>query len=268
MILRIDNRSELDDADVEELVRFALDRSGGIERSLAVRVSSSGNGGGYASDRTRHRFPKWAGRARYAIFVSTKHHLGRDYPRGSICGHAEKAGHYTPGILLDLYASGQRTVGRWPIRVYREPREAILHTIAHEVRHIVQYDRDRRSHSEVDCERFAARVLDEWQAAHPGVGSLDPVRVQVVVGGRVVWSIDDVPSSALASASCPSNHRGSALVSGIRRALSDAEIIRAGGDPERPSEKAMRLSDLSLRPRPGETATDVLDRVIATAKAS
>ena len=33
------------------------------------------------------------------------------------------------------------------------------------------------------------------------------------------------------------------LMTGIRRALQDAEVVQAGGDPERPSEKAMRLAE-------------------------
>jgi energy-converting hydrogenase Eha subunit A len=38
------------------------------------------------------------------------------------------------------------------------------------------------------------------------------------------------------------NVRASALASGIVRAVRDAEVIQEGGDPERLSEKAMRLA--------------------------
>jgi hypothetical protein len=68
--------------------------------------------------------------------------------------------------------------------------------------------------------------------------------------GRVVreWSSSPEqertlpPAWAMRGASCPSNLAGSSLVSGIRRALEDGEVMERGGDPERPSERAMRLA--------------------------
>lgn len=38
------------------------------------------------------------------------------------------------------------------------------------------------------------------------------------------------------------NRRGSSFYAGLHRAMRDAEEIEAGRDPERPSEKAMRLA--------------------------
>lgn len=49
------------------------------------------------------------------------------------------------------------------------------------------------------------------------------------------------PSYGMRNASCPGHAGGSALVSGVRRGLEDAEALRDGRDPERPSEAAMRM---------------------------
>lgn len=38
---------------------------------------------------------------------------------------------------------------------------------------------------------------------------------------------------------------GRTVVPHVRRAVEDADVIEAGGDPERPSEKAMRLASLT-----------------------
>lgn len=58
--------------------------------------------------------------------------------------------------------------------------------------------------------------------------------------GQQVWQMD-VESWQIDGLQCPTNLRGSSLAGGIRRAVQDAEVIQAGGDPERPSEKAIRL---------------------------
>jgi hypothetical protein len=60
--------------------------------------------------------------------------------------------------------------------------------------------------------------------------------------GRPVWMLDDVRSWDLGALQCPTNLRGSALAAGVRRAVEDAEAIQAGRNPERPSEKAVRLA--------------------------
>lgn len=61
-------------------------------------------------------------------------------------------------------------------------------------------------------------------------------------GSTRVRVFDGVRSRNLTNMECPGNAAGSALASGLRRATKDADIIAEGGDPERPSEKAMRLS--------------------------
>lgn len=68
-----------------------------------------------------------------------------------------------------------------------------------------------------------------------------PTVVVYTDNGQQVWQMD-VESLDLNGLQCPSNNRGSALAAGIRRAVQDAEAIQAGRDPERPSEKAMRLA--------------------------
>jgi hypothetical protein len=60
--------------------------------------------------------------------------------------------------------------------------------------------------------------------------------------GEQVWSYTGVASWMIAGLQCPTNMRGSGLAAGIRRAVEDAEKIERGEDPERPSEKAMRLT--------------------------
>lgn len=60
--------------------------------------------------------------------------------------------------------------------------------------------------------------------------------------GEEVWRILEVSSWHISGLECHGNVRGSTVASGIRRAVRDAQFIQAGDDPERPSEKAMRLS--------------------------
>ncbi len=69
-----------------------------------------------------------------------------------------------------------------------------------------------------------------------------PIVVVYTDKGEQVWQSPAI-GFTLRPAKCPGNTIGSALVSGLRRAIEDAEAIEAGDDPERPSEKAMRLSD-------------------------
>jgi hypothetical protein len=63
--------------------------------------------------------------------------------------------------------------------------------------------------------------------------------------GTEVWRSDAVASWQIAGLQCPGNVRGSSLAAGIRRAVRDAEVIEAGGDPERLSERAMRISSIT-----------------------
>jgi hypothetical protein len=60
--------------------------------------------------------------------------------------------------------------------------------------------------------------------------------------GERIWSMEGVESQNLRALTCPMNAAGSALASGVRRAVEDAEAVQAGRNPERPSERAMRLA--------------------------
>lgn len=61
--------------------------------------------------------------------------------------------------------------------------------------------------------------------------------------GQQVWQTTGVHRDSLSAATCPTNAKGSAIIAGLRRAVEDAEKIERDEDPERPSEKAMRLSE-------------------------
>jgi len=65
--------------------------------------------------------------------------------------------------------------------------------------------------------------------------------------GREVWSTAGIMAHDVRDIQCPGNTTGSGVAAGIRRATEDAEVIQRGGDPERPSEKAMRLSQGGTR---------------------
>jgi hypothetical protein len=58
---------------------------------------------------------------------------------------------------------------------------------------------------------------------------------------KPVWQMQDIESWHISALQCQTNVRGSNLAAGIRRAVQDAEAIQAGRDPERLSEKVMRL---------------------------
>lgn len=60
--------------------------------------------------------------------------------------------------------------------------------------------------------------------------------------GERVWSMDGIESWHLHALQCSTNTRGSAVAAGVRRAVQDAEAIQEGRDPERLSEKAVRLA--------------------------
>jgi len=74
--------------------------------------------------------------------------------------------------------------------------------------------------------------------------------------GRFVWALDNVESHHLNGLQCPTNVRGSSLAAGIRRAVQDAEAIQAGRDPERPSEKAIRLAEAARRVHKAEPRSE------------
>lgn len=66
--------------------------------------------------------------------------------------------------------------------------------------------------------------------------------------GREVWRMDDIePWHVSGKLTASGNVRASSLASGIVRAVGDADKIQRGIDPERLSEKVMRLLDEERR---------------------
>jgi hypothetical protein len=61
--------------------------------------------------------------------------------------------------------------------------------------------------------------------------------------GQRVYAEETTAHTLLFSTDSPP---AQALIGGIRRGLQDAEAVEAGLDPERPSEKAMRLAEEQL----------------------
>lgn len=69
-----------------------------------------------------------------------------------------------------------------------------------------------------------------------------PQVIVVTDDGREVWRAAGIMPHDVSALACPSNTTGSSLAAGVRRAVLDAQKIQRGEDPERASEKAMRLS--------------------------
>lgn len=157
------NETRRPDDEVERLAHFVLDRLD-LSRSLAIRFSEN-DCGGYAAERGRHRFPKWAGRSRFAIKASIWPDGSTLYGRTSVCGHARMYGRIASAEWERLYDQGVRKLGRWPLRRIDTWQEWAVWIVAHEAMHVVQYDRKRRSISEVHCEEFAAQMLDEYRSS-------------------------------------------------------------------------------------------------------
>jgi hypothetical protein len=95
-----------------------------------------------------------------------------------------------------------------------------------------------RNHSGTTPEPFTNLIPDE----HGEEVTRMPRVVVYTDSGEAVWSMEKIESWQINGLTCPGNVRGSSLAAGLRRAVSDAEKIQRGEDPERPSEKAMRLA--------------------------
>lgn len=70
-----------------------------------------------------------------------------------------------------------------------------------------------------------------------------PTVVVYTEKGEQVWSMEGVHPDWMSAITAPTNVKASGLVAGLRRAVQDADKIERGIDPERASEKAMRLSE-------------------------
>jgi hypothetical protein len=89
-------------------------------------------------------------------------------------------------------------------------------------------------------ETFGPRV-----EAHKRIHS--PIDICVYLNGSLVWSMPAPPAYAMGRLRSEGHVGVSSLAAGLRRAVEDAEAIRAGRDPERPSERAIRLAEEERR---------------------
>jgi hypothetical protein len=184
---RLENLSRLDDQRVDELVRFAFAEVPAIDRLVAVRVADGANPSG-AAYRGASR-PRWAGRATWAMRATVVADGHPRLGRSRVCWHSSLQRRYHRGRYFEiraarpdldadaanelavaatyawveeLAAAGETRVGRFPIYRVDDPEEALLHVLAHEAMHVLQYDRERRGRgatSEVLVEEAAARAL-------------------------------------------------------------------------------------------------------------
>ncbi|GIV03633.1 MAG: hypothetical protein KatS3mg015_2463 [Fimbriimonadales bacterium] len=171
-----------DNEDVERLVRWVVrDATPGNVPPLAVRIRKPAahdypSGCAYLT-----YWPQWAvklyprrshlRRAMYAISVTTCSDAAPVLGQPHVCWHAraartgatcdEDAAAYQPAAAA-AWARGERQLGQWPIYILRDWREALVHTFAHELSHVVQFARNG-GRSEIVCERFAAYVLERFR---------------------------------------------------------------------------------------------------------
>jgi hypothetical protein len=174
---------ERDPVEVERLVVFAIAQAVRVP-PLAIRVLAPGRrdyptGVAYLThwpDWSRKLYPQRASKIRqsmFAITVRTVTDHADCLGELRVCWHATAARaayrdapdsvEYQPEVVA-AYARGERKYGSWPIYVTHDWREAFLHTFAHELSHVLQWERGGRR-SEVQCETFAVRVLEAWRQA-------------------------------------------------------------------------------------------------------
>lgn len=179
--MRFLHEHERDPAEVERLAAFVVSQAVAVP-PLAVRVLKPGkydypSGVAYLTswpDWSRRLYPKRLskiGQAMYPITVRTVSDFADCLGEPRVCWHstAAKATYRsepdTPEYQPEAEAAwlrGERKLGRWPIYVTGDWREAFVHTFAHELSHVLQWERGGRK-SEIQCETFAARVLDAFK---------------------------------------------------------------------------------------------------------
>lgn len=157
--------------EVLEIVEFAIEQTGGIEEGKVAVWVKPGGGNGRAHDRRIHKHVRWSKHARYGISLTT---VPDDYVYGvpRACWHSRRMRELRYELggsavavyahIGELYDAGQRRLGRWPIYLVNDWQEHLLHLAAHEIAHVLQWDRGRGA-SEVFCEVFAERALEAWR---------------------------------------------------------------------------------------------------------
>jgi hypothetical protein len=194
-----------DPGEIVALSEFVIGLVHGEVPSLAVRVMKPGKHD-YPSGWAHQEQTQWAtllyprrGKLRsamYAMTVRTITDSATVLGHPHVCWHAvgvkalDKRGEYVERVTehgdpfwtfeafdeyqrpaQEAWARGERMLGRWPIYVLHNWREAFVHTFAHELNHIVQYHHGRKRHSEVGCERFALYALESYRRSIEGTES-------------------------------------------------------------------------------------------------
>ena len=134
------NTSRYPDDEVRRLVQLAAGWLSGPR--VCVNVKNLGAGRGAFRGRAYGGVPKISNAPREATHLVTIM-LG---PPGSYSQELWRAGARSPEVLLDDW------------------RSALVYVAAHEARHVEQFVR-KAPKSEVDCNRFAAALLERWRAA-------------------------------------------------------------------------------------------------------
>jgi len=170
MSYRLLNQSRLSDDTAAELVEFALAHSPTIKKTIAIKLLDGEFPSGHAGPGS---IRKWAGRAAHFVTTSVP---GDDWDilgAARVCWHATPLRQYAAGhSVADAYqwiettvAEGATHIGRWPIYRTHTVEEAVVHTLAHELMHVLAFDRGRGKQSELLCEEHALRVLTVYQGS-------------------------------------------------------------------------------------------------------
>lgn len=179
---KVDNRSCRPDVVLAEILAFTFDLLDDRFDRGTIRIidapfrrSYGEQFAGAAGDRRLHGLPLWAAGARYSVRITVPSDAWDGYGMPRACWHSTRMRHLAregvgidPGrayrVVAAHAARGETRFGRWPIYHVDDWAELTLHLVAHELAHILQYQRERGAGgSEVFCEDFAAAALDAWR---------------------------------------------------------------------------------------------------------
>lgn len=183
MTYRLLNQSRLSDDTAVELVEFAISNSPTIEKTIAIKLRDGEFPSGHAGPGALR---KWAGRAAYFVTTTVPGEGWDVLGAARVCWHSAQLHQYANGrhrehkteehvaawtqAVEDTYqwieasaAEGATHIGRWPIFRTHTVEEAVVHTLAHELMHVLAVDRGRGKQSELLCEEHALRVLLAYQ---------------------------------------------------------------------------------------------------------
>lgn len=212
----IRNESVYSDAEVAPVLQFLSDRTGGLTGAVTVRLGRARNSGahysGQAGSRRLHGVPDWVGTPLYMRLTLSPRNWAGYRRRARVCWHSTGLRkladeiYSADGELDDVYArldalldAGETRFGRWPIYNIADWQEMLVHLAAHEVAHLIQYDRGRGAgNSEIFCETFALQILNEFRAARPCGDEPNPATGEVSPGQTPSGSLGLVAGPATA----------------------------------------------------------------------